>query len=47
MLQQMNQTETRDLEWSCESVSPMAEPRATGATFTAVSAGGGSVPSMP
>jgi len=33
MLQQMNQTETRDLEWSGESVWPMAEPCATGATF--------------
>jgi hypothetical protein len=26
MLQQVNQTEARDLEWSCQAVSPMDEP---------------------
>jgi hypothetical protein len=33
MLQQMNQTETRDLEWSCQAVSPMDEPCDSAATF--------------
>ena len=37
MLQQVNQTEARDLEWYCQAVSPS----------TAVSAGGSSVTSMP
>ena len=32
MLQQVNQTETRNLEWSCEAVSPMAELCDTAAT---------------
>src|SRR5271167_2678636 len=26
MLQQVNQTEARDLEWSCQAVSPMDDP---------------------
>jgi hypothetical protein len=26
MLQQSNHTDARNLEWSCEAISPMAEP---------------------
>jgi len=33
MLQQMNQTEARDLERSCQAVSPMDEPCDSTATF--------------
>jgi hypothetical protein len=33
MLQQVNQTEARDLEWSCQAVSPMDEPCDSSATF--------------
>ena len=33
MLQQVNQTEARDLEWSCQAVSPMDEPCDSAETF--------------
>jgi len=33
MLQQVNQTEARDLEWSCQAVSSMDEPCGSSATF--------------
>jgi hypothetical protein len=33
MLQQVNQTEARNLEWSCQAVSPMDEPCDSAATF--------------
>jgi hypothetical protein len=33
MLQQMNRTEARDLEWSCQAVSQMDEPCDSAATF--------------
>jgi hypothetical protein len=33
MLPQVNQTEARDLEWSCESVSPTDEPCESVATI--------------
>jgi hypothetical protein len=33
MLQQVNQTEARDLEWSCQAVSPMDEPCDASATY--------------
>jgi hypothetical protein len=33
MLQQVNQTEARDLEWSCEAVSSVYEPCESAATF--------------
>jgi hypothetical protein len=33
MLQQVNQTEARDLEWACQAVSPMDEPCNSSATF--------------
>lgn len=33
MLQQTNRTEARDLEWSCQAVSPMSEPYDSSATF--------------
>jgi hypothetical protein len=33
MLQQTNQTDARDLEWSCQAVSPMSEPCDSSATF--------------
>jgi hypothetical protein len=33
MLQQLNQTEARDLEWSCQAVSPLDEPCDSAATF--------------
>jgi len=33
MLQQVNQTEAQDLEWSCQAVSPMDEPCDSAATF--------------
>ena len=46
MLQQMDQTEARNLVQSCQAVSPRDEPCDSAATFR-VSAGGGSAPSMP
>jgi hypothetical protein len=33
MLQQVNQTEARDLEWSCQAVSPLDGPCDSAATF--------------
>jgi hypothetical protein len=33
MVQQTNRTEARDLEWSCQAVSPMSEPYDSSATF--------------
>lgn len=33
MLQQVNETEARDLKWSCQAVSPMDEPCDSAATF--------------
>jgi hypothetical protein len=33
MLQQANQTVARDLEWSCQAVSPMGDPCNSVATF--------------
>jgi hypothetical protein len=33
MLQQVNQTEARDLGWSCQAVSPLDEPCDSSATF--------------
>jgi hypothetical protein len=33
MLQQVNQTEARDLEWFCQAVSTMDEPCNSAATF--------------
>src|SRR6266436_747170 len=33
MLRQVNQTEARDLEWSCQAVSPMDEPCDSTASF--------------
>jgi hypothetical protein len=33
MLQELNQTEARDLEWTCQGVSPMADPCDSVATF--------------
>lgn len=45
MLQPVNQTEPRDLEWSCQAVSAIDEPCDSAATFTAISADGGSAPS--
>jgi len=33
MLQQVNQTEARDLEWACEGVSPMDDSCGSVATF--------------
>jgi hypothetical protein len=33
MLQQTNQTEAPDLEWSCQAVSAMDEPCDSAATF--------------
>ena len=33
MLQQVDQTAARDLEWTCQGVSPMDEPCDSGATF--------------
>jgi hypothetical protein len=33
MLQQVNQTEARDLEWFCRAVSTMDEPCNSAATF--------------
>ena len=32
MLQQANQTEARDLGWSCQAISPMDEPCDSAAT---------------
>jgi hypothetical protein len=37
MLQQVNQTEARDLEWTCQGVSPMDEPCDSVATGTPAS----------
>jgi hypothetical protein len=33
MLQQVNQTKARNLEWSCQGVSPMDDPCDSVATF--------------
>jgi hypothetical protein len=33
MLLQVNQTEARDLEWTCQADSPMDEPGDSAATF--------------
>jgi len=33
MLQQVNQTESRDPDWSCQAVSPIDEPCDSAATF--------------
>jgi hypothetical protein len=33
MLEQVNQTEARDLEWTCQAVSPLDEPCDFAATF--------------
>jgi hypothetical protein len=33
MLQQLNETEARNLEWSCQAVSPLDEPCDSIATF--------------
>jgi hypothetical protein len=32
MLQQSNHTDTRNLEWHCEAISPLAEPCDSAAT---------------
>jgi len=48
MLQQVNQTEARDIEWSFEAVSPMDEPCDFPPHLSiAVFAGGGFVRRMP
>ena len=39
MLQQANQTEARDLELSCQAVSPMDEPCDSTATFHCANCG--------
>ena len=41
MLQRVNQTESRDLDWSCQAVSPIDEPCELSLPSTAVSAGNG------
>jgi hypothetical protein len=33
MLQEVNQTESRDLEWTCQGVSPMDEPCTASANY--------------
>ena len=46
MLQQVNQTEARDLEWSCELFRPWMSAATLPQPSTVVSAGVGSAPSM-